>query len=137
MLGLCIHYDPHPQRREWWSYVAGWYGIDHIWEIGQPPDVKRLTRFLPEPVSCFEDLPDYPLIVFQPKEGRYVHGVVNIDEFDHPEDAIYGFGFDHGNLEPINKVGVEYVYVPVKKYEMLAAFAATVALEHRSLQWGR
>ncbi len=136
MVGLCIHYEPHPQRREWWSYVAGWYGVEKIWEIGQPPDVERLTRFLPEPITSIDELPDSNLVVLQPKDGRYVQGLVNIDDFDHPKDAIYCFGYDHGNFEPIEREAA-YVYVPTKKFEMFAAFTATVALESRSLQWGR
>jgi hypothetical protein len=136
VLGLCIHYDPHPQRREWWSYVAGWYGVEKIWEIGQPLDVERLTRFLPEPISSIEDLPNSNLVVFQPKDGRYVQGTISIDDFDHPEDAIYCFGYDHGNFEPIKRVA-NYVYVPTQKYEMLAAFSATVALERRRIKWAQ
>jgi hypothetical protein len=134
VLGLCIHYDPHPQRREWWSYVAGWYGIEDIFEVGQPSDIWSLSRFLPQPVNSFAELPDSNLVVLQPEAGRLVQGQTSLHQYTHPEDAIYCFGYDHGVMEPFEREA-DFVYVPVAKYEMLAAFAATVTLEHRRWQW--
>jgi len=136
VFGLCIHYDPHPQRREWWSYVAGWYGVENIWEMGQPDDIERLSRFLPEPINSFDELPDSNLVVLQPEAGRYVQGVTSLHQYTHPEDAIYCFGYDHANMEPFDREA-DLVYIPTAKFEMLAAFAATVALEHRRWQWDR
>ena len=105
--------------------------------MGQPDDILRLSRFLPEPISSFAELPDETrLVVLQPEAGRYVQGRVSLHQYTHPADAIYCFGYDHGNMEPFERAA-DLVYVPTAKYEMLAAFAATVALEHRRWQWGQ
>ena len=136
MLGLAFHYDPHPLRRELWSYVAAWYGIEDLWEVGQPEDVLRLTRFLPTPINSFNDLPDYPLVVLQPRDGKYVQGSIDIDDYQHPEDAIYCFGYDHGNMDPWTR-SADFLYISTERYELYSTFAAVITLERRRAQWGQ
>lgn len=137
MLGLCFHYDPKRDRREHWSWIDTWFHPDEIWEVNQPASLQFESKFQPRAVKDVSFLPrSVPLVVCQPPDGRYVKGVHCIDDFEHPDDAIYYFGFDHGNMDPIDRDYVS-VYVPTRKHEFYAAFAAAIVLNDRRAKWDR
>jgi hypothetical protein len=132
MTGICFH-----RERDWeqdqWSFVFSNFGVSDIWEYG---DLSQddLTIYQPTTniVTAAELPSDRPLVVLAPAAGKYIQGTESLEDFVHPENAIYMFGGSHVNLNDEEHMGGRvadhYVYISLVQYECYAHGAATVVL---------
>jgi hypothetical protein len=139
VFGICFAYENNDRTRNEWSYLVDWFDVASAFEYGKPENVRG-TPYTTA-IDSMADLPDQPLIVLAPLDGRHIQGETSLHDFDHPDDAIYVFGNNHLHMSesPLFS-GREYssVYIPTHKSELFAVFAATLTLYDRGAkQWGK
>jgi hypothetical protein len=138
VLGVCL---PHPTNGEWrnqWSYVLSHFGPEEVWVVGEPAGERPLWKGARAIAGCV-DLPALPLVVVQPRRGRYLPGRESLVGFSHPEDAIYLFGADNANMskEDIAREPDHLVYIPTSDdHEMWSWVAGAVVLYDRMVKRG-
>jgi hypothetical protein len=116
------------------------FGVSEIWEIGYDgkPDADIYQPTIK--IDTTAELPDRPLVVMAPQEGRYIQGTENLKGFVHPENAIYLFGPSHRHLNDEDHMGERvadhYVYIPFVKNESWGYSAAYILLWDRELKNG-
>ena len=85
-----------------------------------------------------DDIGNRPVVVFQPKEGRYVKGETSLDAFTHIEDAVYYFGHSHRHMRVEELSGlnvVAKVYIPIDEgTELFSNQAGAIVLWDRRLK---
>lgn len=139
MFALCFAYENNDHTRNEWSYLCEWFNVASTFEYGKPESVKGTPHTVA--IDSMADLPDQPLVVLSPENGRHIQGDIVLRDFEHPDDAIYVFGNNHLHMsESPLFAGRDYssVYIPTNKAEMFAVFAATLTLyDRREKQWGK
>lgn len=124
MHGVCIHLTD-PQSEIQWDYVVSHFKPDSVIVLGSYEPTGKPLR------DARRDL-DVPgeRIILAPKAGRFISGEIPLNEFEHPEDALYIFGPDNGHLSDL-----EYdhaVYIPTDTHdEMYSWVAGAITLWHR------
>lgn len=137
MLGVCFTGERNRTFQDQWSFVFSNFGITDIWELE-----RENTETIYQPthkIHSAAELPDIPLVVLQPPDGRYVKGTQSLIDLEHPGDAIYMFGGSHDvmTLEDLGGRVPEYsVYIPLAAHECYAFSAAYMTLWDRKLKHG-
>ena len=138
MFGVCI---PHPRRDWWrnqWEYLFTHFAPDRIWILGSPEgaryhaNVERITTIVELP-------PKVPVVLLASRGGRYLAGDESLVDFQHPENAIYLFGWDDGNVSPvdIDKTVAHKVFVPTADHvEMYSWIAGAITFYDRAVKRG-
>lgn len=96
-----------------WDYVLTAFEPDELIVIGDisnrpQSNVFKYARYIDSISLIMEDL-----IIFAPKNGRYVQGKESLVTFEHPENATYLFGNDKLNLDPsVVSDNDNLVYIP-------------------------
>jgi len=139
--GVCFKSEQRGWLQDQWSLVFSNFGITEIWERGCLD--KRDAKIYQETIDIdtAAELPvGRPLIVLAPVDGRYISGDQSLDEFVHPEGAIYLFGGSHANLNNEDDLGGRVpdasVYIPFVKYESYSHSAAYITLWDRYVKRG-
>lgn len=138
MLGVCFHREKSWEQDQW-SFVFSNFGVTDIWELGKDDDKDYKLYQETTAISSAEELPlDSFLIVMTPAEGRYIKGREPLENFDHPEHAVYLFGASHKNLS--DELGTRdpdaLVYIPTVQHEMYSHAAAYITLYDRMVKRG-
>lgn len=137
MMGVCFTGERNRTFQDQWSYVFSNFGISDVWEL-EREDTENIYQ-KPTKIRSAAELPDVPLIVVQPADGKHVRGTVSLSDFAHPDDAIYMFGGSHDvmTLEDLGgRVAEHYVYIPLEKHECYAFSAAYMTLWDRKMKRG-
>ena len=90
-------------------------------------------------IDTAAELPDVPLVVLGPPDGKFVQGNVSLKDFQHPDDAIYLFGGtqDVLTVEDLGgRVPDASVYIPFVKHECYSHAAGYMALWDRYVKRG-
>ena len=138
MLGVCFRSEHRGWMQDQWSFVFSNFGITDIWERGKTDESSIYQTTIG--IDTAIELPDRPIVVLAPPDGKYIQGVSPLQEFTHPEDAIYLFG---GSQEVLNdeedlggRVPDHLVYVPLVQYEMYSHSTAYITLWDRYVKRG-
>lgn len=108
--------DIQGEARDQWLYLALSFGLQKEDVVSTIPDSG--TR-----------------VVIQPADGHYVQGTVSIEDFVHPEDAVYIFGSDDSLMQPVD--AEHYVYIPTAPtWELFASQAGAIVLFDRLMKHG-
>jgi hypothetical protein len=131
------------ERRGWmqdqWSWVFSNFGVTEIWALGLEDPDGAIYQPVVRIETCTELPLDRPLIVLAPPEGKYIQGDQPLDDFVHPEDAIYLFGGSQVNLsadELDGRIPDAKVFIPLVKYECYGYAAAYITLRDRYVKRG-
>jgi tRNA(Leu) C34 or U34 (ribose-2'-O)-methylase TrmL len=107
--GLAIHLPETEDIRAHWDHVRANFGYhDPLYIIGQ------------------DELPDVPLVLLQPDNGKFIKGTVSLEQFEHPEDCVYLFGPDTYHLHPdlLGREPDHVVYIPTDTQRDMFSFVA-------------
>lgn len=115
-----------------WDFVLTNFSPASLHVIGDGPVSQTFDRDLSAVyVLSAEDLPEGPLIVFAPADGRYVQGAVSLADHEFDPQATYLFGADHVPLSEDHlgsRMPDETVFVPTDSHdEMFSHVAYAVA----------
>lgn len=137
-VGVCFQSEHRGWMQDQWSWVFSNFGITEIWERDADHDGYRgKDGSIYQPtikIDTAAELPERPIVLLTPKEGRFFNGNTSLKDFDHPEDAIYFFGGSHGVLSEEDFGGREphsLVFIPFVKFESYSHSAAYVTLWDR------
>jgi predicted lipase len=85
------------------------------------------------------ELPDIPLVILAPAEGRFIKGSESLLGFTHFDECIYLFGGSHEVLTPdeVDRAADALVYVPLVKHEAYAHAVAYMTLYDRMVKRGQ
>jgi hypothetical protein len=107
------------------------YSVDRCFEIGLPDEIDPGPWV---PLHHVDDLsfhvPDKQIVFFSPAFSDHVPGLININDFEHPGDAVYYFGSDEVHPEPIYYDHCVYIETP-RQVSMWSHQAAMIALHDR------
>lgn len=142
--GVCFKSEHRGWKQDQWSWVFSNFGITEIWERGADHDGERgKDGSIYQPtikIDTAAELPERPLIVLAPVEGRYIQGDQSLADFVHPEDAVYLFGATQANLNNEDDLGDRVpdalVYIPTVKLECYSHSAAYMTLWDRYVKRG-
>ncbi len=139
MLRVCVYFRNNHWELNQWGYITSTFKVDEIFVVGPVPDpdmggfIKNATI-----INSIEDLPEGPIVLAAPFNGRFVKGDVDLKDFVHPENAIYLFGPDHENLhdDHLGARKIEHkVYITNEtKFEFYAHVAAGIFLYDRRVK---
>lgn len=137
MIGICFKYDGGYKLLMREQYYELFKAIDIVAyerEVhpNEPDDYngKPINR-----VTNADDLPTEPtLVVLSGQDGKEIQGDISLDDYTHPENAIYFFGDDHGDLTQA-KIGTrtdyDKVYIPFFGKSLFSNQAMAVVLYDR------
>lgn len=134
MVGVCMQTRGTHSTKQW-DYVLSNFELspNHVWHRGE---LQNYTGKFQQCITNVDELPEVPLIIIQPQEGKYITGKISLATFEHPKNAIYFFGADHEHLTPGelgSRIPEYQVYIPVKG-EMFSWVAAAVVLYDRIIK---
>lgn len=136
---ICIHHTSVGSEQKQWDYALSHWPPDEVFIRGEgnwPGKPLRDARR----VATAADLPDVPLVVMTPKDGRYIKGETALQEFIHPERCTYLFGSDKENLHPDDMGGRapdHLVYIPtLTHHEMFSWVAGAIVMYDRAVALG-
>lgn len=136
MPGVCHCSETKAWLQDQWSFVYSNFGLTlpNIWQIGEGEEIYQN----PTVIVDASELPDTPLVVIAPEDGKYIQGTESLISFEHPEHCIYIFGRSHGNLSEEELGGRDFqsVFIPTVKHEMYAHCAAYITLWDRLVKHG-
>ena len=136
MVGVCYKAEAKRTFQDQWSFVFSNFGVSDIWEF---PTENAEKIYQPTvKIESAADLPDRPLVVVQPQDGKYVQGTESLVDFVHPADAIYMFGGSHDVMTQEDlggRTADHYVYIPLVRHECYAFAAAYMVLWDRMQKW--
>ncbi len=128
MLGVCITLSGGTLDTQW-EFVLSNFEIDELYLLGGAEPSSKLMEAGTR-ISSIAEI-DHPVVVMAPLRGRYVQGEIPLNEFKHPEDAVYVFGSDKLHME-LDTEPEHKVYIPTAtKDEMYSHVAAAVTLWDR------
>lgn len=143
MLGVCFKSEHRGWMQDQWSWVFSNFGITDIWERGAVHNGSRgKDGSIYQPtikIDTAAELPDVSLVVLAPPMGKFVQGTEALDDFVHPEDAIYLFGGAQDNLSDDDLGGRTpdaLVYIPLVELECYSHSAAYMTLWDRRQKRG-
>jgi tRNA(Leu) C34 or U34 (ribose-2'-O)-methylase TrmL len=137
-MSICFSYDGHHKVMEYWSFVFENWGVKETYVKDKPEGSAHIYGD-PTEITSYQELPkDRPLVIAAHQRAQYIQGSINLKDFEHPEDALYLFGYDHLNLDPEMFEGFDYqtVYIPAKAGEMYSFQAGNVFMYDRFLKNG-
>lgn len=137
MIGVCFHREKGWEQNQW-SFLFSNFGITDIWEIGIDGTKDSHIYQAAQNIMKISQLPDRPLVVLSPKDGRIIKGLEPLHSFTHPKECIYVFGPSNGVLdhEVIDRKPDHYVYIPLVKHEAFSHAAAYMTLWDRVIKHG-
>lgn len=137
--GVCFQREYKQWMQDQWSWVFTNFAIKRLWERAKD-STGDLNIYQPTvAIDSAAELPDDPLVVLAPIDGRFIAGERSLVMFEHPDDAIYLFGPSYGNLWPDTLGGRDpdhLVYIPTAKLEMYSYAAAYVTFYDRLAKRG-
>lgn len=136
--GVCFQREAKAWMQDQWSFCFSNFGIVEIWERGWCAGDSEIYQDV-IPVSTADELPDRPLVVLAPQDGRYFKGTQSLGRFNHPDGAIYMFGGSHQNLTPEelgSRTPDHIVFIPTVEYEMYSHAAGYLVLYDRMVKRG-
>ena len=92
MISVCFSTHTSTLQQQW-DYVLCNFVPDEIYVIGSLPEDTSLGKKAIVVQSAAE-LPDLPIVLLAPDNGRYIQGTTSLGDFTHPDDCIYMFGSD-------------------------------------------
>lgn len=114
-VGICYAYTSNGYYRTQWLCNVTGFAPSAAYERGLTPDVPNPEGVIA--VNTAADLPrDAELVVLSPQTARVIVPTISLDDFEHPERAIYFFGADTIFLSDDDFGGRapdHVVYVPV------------------------
>ena len=124
-----------------WSWIFSNYGITDIWERGWNGSTDAAIYQTTIKIDTAAELPvGRPVVVLAPIDGRYIKGTKSIEDWIHPEDAIYLFGGSQANLNDEDDLGGitphSVLYIPTVELEMYSHSAAYITLYDRKVKRG-
>jgi hypothetical protein len=125
MLAVAYQHTEVDSRARQWEYILSSFAPDALYCRGGRGTGFVLSEAIA--IGSASDLPEDPLVVFAPQEGRYVRGVISLVDFEHPVSATYYFGSDSTHMNPEEfggRVPDFLVYIPVDTQDELYSFAA-------------
>ena len=124
MLGLAITLST-PQSEMQWEFIVSHFCPDRVELLGDVPATGK------EFLKHTAELPADTVRVFMsPPNAAKVPGTVPLNEFEHPENALYIFGSDNRHTEEME--ADHYVYIPSKFHpEMYSWVAGAITLWDR------
>lgn len=140
-IGICFKSEHRGWMQDQWSWVFSNFGVSDIWERdwngSSDADIYQSTIR----IDTAAELPtDRPIVILAPIDGRYIKGTESIEDFVHPEDAIYLFGGSRANLSDEDDLGGitphSVLYIPTVKLEMYGFAAAYITLYDRKVKRG-
>lgn len=137
MLGVCFKAEPGAAEQNQWSYCFSSFGVKNFYERHSKREAMRNAVL----VDTAADLPAAPkLVIIQPQDGRYIQGTESLDDFVHPDDAIYFFGGGHDNMSDEVDLGGRVpdalVYIPRVAFNLHSPLAGAVVLWDRYVKRG-
>ncbi len=97
MFRVCTHIESGGSENEW-DYVLSNFAPDELYliECGYQP-TNNMMRDIQLMKSC-DELPNVPIVLLAPTSMRNFDPETNLNEFSHPEDAIYLFGANNQHI---------------------------------------
>lgn len=141
-VGICTSYDEDLWKRLQWGFIRDHFSLGPHWVRGLPDDYENVKQYRlgtpPVQVTSAADLPDWPIVLLSPSNGKYTQATQNIVTFEHPLEAIYYFGSDTGSM----RLEVDFpdrqpdhlVYIPANKYPMHAYIAGAIIFYDRMVK---
>ena len=138
MVGVCFHTERGWEQNQW-SFLLSNFGVVDVWEMGNDGGPDSHIYQKTKKIRKASELPDTPLVILAPQDGRFIKGVESLMDFQHPDDCIYLFGGSHKVLthEEIDRKADHLVYVPFKKHEAYSHAVAYMTLYDRKLKRGQ
>jgi hypothetical protein len=139
--GVCFKSEHRGWMQDQWSWVFSNFGITEIWERDWEGSTDADIYQSVIRIDTAAELPSKrPLIILSGLESRYIKGDQSLDDFVHPEDAIYLFGGSHENLSDEDDLGGRVpdalVYIPTVDLECYGHSAAYMTLRDRYVKRG-
>ena len=107
MIDLCFHYDI--RFRDFWDQIVRTYKARTAYEVGTPEDVDIGPW---TGINSLSEIDMCPRIFFSPSDARHMPGTISLDDFEHPEEAIYCFGSDNENSPIVECEQAVYIATP-------------------------
>jgi len=133
MFGVAFFSEEDEHLTDQWGYLLMSFGLQkQTWEIGG----KRL-RWANHIESASQLPKNAPTVLFSPRTAHYapLRGVMSLDNYWHPVNAIYLFGPSHRHLEHADIDGVpcdQKVAIDTpKETDLFPSMAAALALWDR------
>jgi len=136
MYSVCFHTEKGWEQNQW-SFLFSNFGVEDIWEMGE--ELKDSPIYQPtKRISKTSELPDKPLVILAPQDGRCIRGVESLIDFKHPDDCTYLFGGSNQILtyDVVDRKPDWLVYIPLVKYEAFSHAIAYMTLYDRRMKRG-
>ena len=134
--GVVIKID-NPNDRTGWDQLLQAFHVSQIYELpglGHPLDRSIKIESLADLVNY---APAAELLILAGRDGDFVQGDIDLQELEHPADAIYIFG---GTMTRLHEVDLRGIDKPAKVYiiarDIFPAQAGAIVLWDRRLQRG-
>lgn len=141
MLGVCFRSEHRGWMQDQWSWVFSNFGITNIYGrgFGEGTDEDIYQSMIE--VDTAADLPSEPeLVVIQPPDAQFIAGENPLQDFVHPDNAIYVFGGSQANMSDEDDLGGRtpdhLIYIPTQQYEMYGHATAYITLWDRYVKRG-
>ena len=85
---LCISLPETEDLRAHWDHVRANLRADELFIIGKGH------------YASAAELPDQPIVLVQPRNGKFFKGVISLEDFQHPQNATYLLGPDKIPMPP-------------------------------------
>ena len=125
MFSVAFKYNSNLTLMNQWDYVLSNFKPDKVYIVG---DIDKATLSNPLKQAVLIDnvneLPDKPLVILSPSHARKHKGIVPLDKFIHPENAIYYFGSDSEIMLNEFKVESIPVFIPTDTTDDMYSFVA-------------
>jgi hypothetical protein len=139
---VSVRLDGDLSSQNQWDYLLSTFGVpsENVWLRGAGfEDINYNGPYTQTHVTTADLDPNIPLVVIQPKEGRYIKGIIPLTTFVHPANAIYVFGANNANLNDEDDLGgrvPDYlVYIPTEgRFELYSWSAAAIVLWDRTVK---
>ena len=139
--GVCYRYDHRSEIQNQWEFVLSNYGllISDVWVRGAP---ENWESYLEAPkIELADSLPvGRSLVLMAHQEARDLPGLVSLETYVHPSDAIYIFGADNVILTQVDDLGernlTDRVFIPTIQHEMYSYVAAAITFYDRMAKGG-
>lgn len=133
MAGICFHFNPDLNIREYWSYVFENFNIKELYEVQRPKDIDS-NYYNPIVLNSYDELPkERSLVILAHKDAKYLKGKISLSDYNHPQNPVYVFGGDNSNLYPelFEKHKYDVVYIPPSLIEMYSFQAGAITMYDR------
>jgi hypothetical protein len=134
MYSVCFHTEKQWEQNQW-SFLFSNFGVTDIWEMGgKLSTIYQSTN----KIDKTSELPDKPLVILAPQDGRFIKGVESLVDFKHPDDCVYLFGGSNQVLtyDVVDRKPDFLVYVPLVKHEAFSHAVAYMTLYDRRVKRG-